>query len=149
MCSRVELVCVEPGRIDEIWPHVRELLRKACQRTSLSAFAEIEADILSGRSLVWLAWNGSVIEAAAATSLINSDSGKVCVITLCGGQGMKRWLKLIERIEVYARDEGCTRIRIFGRKGWLRVLNGYEAKHVIVDKELGSPKQLDGVPVLF
>ena len=49
---------------------------------------------------------------------------------------MKRWLPLIEKIENYARDEGCTRVRIFGRKGWLRVLDGYEAKHIIMDKEL-------------
>jgi hypothetical protein len=27
-------------------------------RTKLNAFADIEADILSGRSLLWIAWNG-------------------------------------------------------------------------------------------
>ena len=144
MCSRdnatkVELVCVDPARIHEIWPHARELLKRASQRTGLNAFADIEADILSGRSLVWIAWNGRAIEAAAATVLINSDIGKMCVITVCGGQGMKRWLNLVERIESYARDEGCIRVRIFGRKGWLRVLEGYDAKHAIMDKELRSP----------
>jgi len=136
MCSRVELICVDPACIHEIWPHVRELLRAACRRTALNAFADLEADILSGRSLVWIAWNGRAIEAAAATSLTPSDIGRVCVIALCAGRGMTRWLKLIERIEDYAKDEGCARIRVFGRKGWLRVLEGYEAKHVILDKEL-------------
>jgi len=145
MCSRddatkVELVCVDPARIQQIWPHLKELLREACQRTGLSAFADLEADILSGCSLVWIAWNGQAIEAAASTILTNSDLGKVCVITLCAGRGLNRWLNLVERIESYAKDEGCTRIRIFGRKGWLRVLEGYDAKHVIMDKELGSPR---------
>jgi hypothetical protein len=134
--TKAELVCVEPTRIHEIWPHVRALLEKACRRTCLNAFADFEADILAGRSLVWIAWNGNAIEAAAATILINSDIGKVCVITACGGRGMKRWLKLIERIEAYARDEDCKRVRIFGRKGWLRALDGYDAKHVIMDKGL-------------
>jgi GNAT superfamily N-acetyltransferase len=131
-----ELVCINPARIHEIWPHVRQLLEKACRRTGLNAFADFEADILAGRSLVWVAWNGHAIEAAAATVLINSDFGKVCVITLCAGRKMSRWVKLIDRIEAYARDEGCARIRIFGRKGWLRVLETYELRHVVMDKAL-------------
>jgi GNAT superfamily N-acetyltransferase len=129
-----QLVCVDPARIHEVWPHVRPLLERACRATCLNAFADFEADILSGRSLVWITWNGRAIEATAATTLINSDFGKVCVITLCAGHGMQRWLKLIERIESYARDEGCARIRIFGRKGWLRVLERFEARHVVMDK---------------
>jgi hypothetical protein len=135
--SLAELVCVDPQRVHEIWPHVSRLLKMACRRTELSAFADIEADILAGRSLLWIAWNGRTVEAAAATILINSGIGKVCIITVCGGADMKRWLPLIDQIEIYARAEGCKRIRIFGRKGWLRVLEGYKEKHIIMDKELG------------
>ena len=136
MPSSVELVCVDPKRIHEIWPRVSPLLKAACHRTKLNAFADIEADILSGRSLVWMAWNGRTVESAAATILINSEIGKVCIITLCGGSDMKRWLPLIEQIETYAKAEGCKRVRIFGRKGWLYVLDGFEEKHVIMDKDL-------------
>lgn len=134
--SPFDLICIDPARIHEIWPHVRPLFEQACRATGLNAFADFEADIISGRSLVWLAWSGAAIEAAAATALVNSDIGKVCVITLCAGQGMRRWLKLIERIETYAKDEGCARIRIFGRKGWLRVLDGFGARHLVMDKRL-------------
>jgi len=136
MRSTAELVCVDPKRIHEIWPHVGHLLKAACRRTELNAFADIEVDILSGRSLLWLAWNGRAIEAAAATILINSDTAKVCVITVCGGRGMRRWLPLLSEIEAYAKREGCARMRFFGRKGWLRVLDGYEHKHIIMDKDL-------------
>ena len=136
MHSTAELVCVDPERVHQIWPHVRDLLKAACRRTNLNAFADIEADIRSGRSLLWLAWNGRAIEAAAATILINSDTGRVCIITVCGGREMNRWLPLLAEIEAYARREGCTRVRIFGRKGWLRVLDDYEQKHIIMDKDL-------------
>lgn len=132
-----ELVCVDPRRVSEVWPHVSLLLRGACRRTRLNAFADIEADILAGRSLLWVAWNGRTIESAAATIQIDSESGKVCIITVCGGNGMKRWLPLIGQIENYARREGCARVRIYGRKGWLRVLDGYQQKYVIMDKEFG------------
>jgi hypothetical protein len=137
MRSTAELVCVDPERVHEIWPHVRHLLRAACRRTELNAFADIEADILSGRSLLWLAWNGRAIEAAAATILINSDIGRVCIVTVCGGRGMTHWLPLLGEIEAYAKREVCARMRIFGRKGWLRLLDGYTQKHIIMDKDLG------------
>ena len=137
MRSTVELVCVDPEWVHQIWPHARDLLKAACRRTALCAFADIEADILSGRSLLWLAWNGRAIEAAAATILVNSDTAKVCIITVCGGRRMTGWLPLLGEIEAYAKREGCTRMRIFGRKGWLRVLHGYEPTHIIMDKDLG------------
>jgi hypothetical protein len=136
MPPTAELVCVDPDRVHEIWPLVRPLLKAACYRTKLNAFEDIEADILSGRSLLWMAWNGLTVESAAATVLINSEIGKVCVITVCGGSDMKRWLPLIGQIETYAKAEGCKRVRIYGRKGWLHVLDGYEEKHIIMDKEL-------------
>jgi len=136
MAPVAELVCVSPKRVCEVWPHVSPLLKAACRRTGLDAFSDIEADILVGRSLLWVAWNGHAIEAAAATILINSEFGKVCIITVCGGSNMTHWLPLIRQIENYARCEGCRRVRIYGRKGWLRVLDGYGQKHVIMDKEL-------------
>lgn len=132
------LVCVDPEKVSSVWPHVKSLLRKACLRTALNAFEDIESDVLSGRSLLWLAWNGRVILAAAATTMIKTEAGRVCVIAACGGANMKRWLPLLGEIEAYARSEGCARMRIFGRKGWLRVLDGYHEGHVIIDKELVS-----------
>jgi hypothetical protein len=136
MAPSAELVCVDPKRVSEVWPHVSSLLKGACRRTRLNAFEDIEADILAGRSLLWMAWSGGAIESAAATILINSELGKVCIITVCGGSDMKRWLPLIGQIESYARREGCARVRIYGRKGWLRVLDRYEQQYVIMDKEL-------------
>ncbi|WP_340672461.1 hypothetical protein [Bradyrhizobium ottawaense] len=112
------------------------LLRRATVETGLSAFAAIECDILTGRSLLWVAWNGAVIGAVASTSLQQTDAGKVCVITACAGTDMTRWLPLIRGIEAYAQVEGCRCVRIFGRKGWARVLKGYQQTYAIIDKRL-------------
>lgn len=136
MLSKAELVCVDPERIHEFWPFVEPLLRPAIERTGLSAFCDIEYDILSGDALVWLAWNGKDIEAAASTSLSETDSGKVCIVTACGGKALKRWIDLLRLIEAYAKREGCVFTRIYGRKGWQRVLDGYGVKHVILERRL-------------
>jgi hypothetical protein len=138
--SSAQLICVDPKRVDVIWPLAAPLLRAAIARTGLSAFADIEHDVLRGDALLWLAASGKesapTIEAAASTRLQLTDAGKVCVITACSGKDRLRWLPLIAGIEAYAKDEGCQRVRIFGRKGWLRVLDGYEEEHVVMDKEL-------------
>jgi hypothetical protein len=119
---------------------VLPLLRAAIARTGLSAFVDIERDILHGHALLWLAESSAEgshkIEAAASTSLQQTDAGRVCVITACAGRKMARWLPLIAGIEDYARRESCKCVRIVGRKGWLRALNGYRATHVIMDKDL-------------
>jgi hypothetical protein len=131
-----QLVCIDPGRVREIWPLVAPLIKRAIVRTGLSTFTMIERDILAGVSLLWVAWNGSSIEAVASTSLQQTEAGKVCVVTACAGAGMTRWLTLIRGIEAYAAKEGCRCVRIFGRKGWARVLEGYEETHSIIDKRL-------------
>ncbi|MCK1387374.1 hypothetical protein IVB31_24300 [Bradyrhizobium sp. 21] len=131
-----ELVCIDPKCVQDIWPSTAPLLKQAIAKTGLAQFAMIERDILDGRSLLWVAWNGSMIEAAASTSLQQTDAGKVCIITACAGTGMTRWLSLIRAIEAYAQAEGCRCVRIFGRKGWARVLEGYEQTHAIIDKRL-------------
>ncbi|MBC9876325.1 hypothetical protein G8O24_03060 [Bradyrhizobium sp. INPA01-394B] len=130
------LVSIDPEHVRSIWPFAAPLLRRAISRTGLSAFAIIERDVLDGLSLLWIVWNGHSIAAAAATSLQRTDAGKVCVITACAGSDMRQWLPLISGIEAYAQAEGCRCVRIFGRRGWARILDGYEQTYAIIDKRL-------------
>lgn len=119
----------------EFWPLAKGLIRAAIEQTDLNDFSDIEYDVLSGDQLLWLAV-GEKIEAAAVTHLIKSSGGPVLIITACSGHHRERWLPLFTRIEDYARAEGCKCVRIYGRKGWQRVLHGYHVEHVILEKAL-------------
>jgi hypothetical protein len=132
-----ELICVDPARIGEMWPHVQGKIRAAIERTGLSSFDDIEADVLAGMQLVWVAWDGRNILAAATTHLGDNGSRKVCEIVACGGEDRSKWLPLIAKIEEYASNEGCSSTRIIGRAGWERVLDGYRREYVILEKPLG------------
>jgi hypothetical protein len=138
MPSKADLVCVDPARVAEIWPFARPFILRAFFRTTASeaegtgAFEEVERGILGGDQLLWLAWSGK-IEAAATTRLIK---GGVCIVTACSGAKRERWLPLFAQIEAYARAEGCSVVRISGRKGWQRVLLDYQPKYVILEKGL-------------
>jgi hypothetical protein len=133
--SDAKLVCVDPARVAEFWPHVRGLIKAAIDRTGLSSFGDIEADVINGEQLLWLAW-GEGIEAAATTHLIKTEDRPICVLTSCSGHERERWLHLFAQIEDYARNEGAKAMRIYGRPGWQRVLDGYRVEHVILEKGL-------------
>ncbi|MDB5606725.1 MAG: hypothetical protein JWP25_3625 [Bradyrhizobium sp.] len=131
----VDLVCVDPANIDQVWPLARGLIKAAIEKTGLSDFAEIERDILSGDQLLWLAISDHV-EAAAATHLVKTPGKPMLVITACSGLQRERWLPLKSKIENYARAEGCRAVRLYGRKGWERALSDYRVEHVIMEKAI-------------
>jgi len=129
----VDLICVSPRDVSDVWPLARDLIRAAIEQTNLSDFADIESDVLKGDQLLWLAISDHV-EAAATTHL----SRNACTVTAVSGHQRERWLPLRAKIEKYAKDEGCHTIRAYGRKGWERVLanDGYRIEHVILEKAL-------------
>jgi hypothetical protein len=98
----------------------------------LNEFDEVEREVFAGNQLLWIAVSDH-IEAAATTH----KSNDVCTIVACSGHNRERWLPLFSQIEKYAKDEGCRCIRIFGRKGWERVLDGYHIEHVVLEKDIG------------
>ena len=103
------------------------------------------------------------VQAAAVTELHRTEWRKVCVIVACGAPSgrlcasgrlrpssraaasraaasrtvdRRRWIGLIEKIEEFARAEGCSATRIMGRKGWARVLTSYQTKRIVLEKDL-------------
>ncbi len=97
-------------------------------------FQSVEADVHASASLLWLAWDGEKVHAAAVTQLTNHNDLKICTIVACGGEERTRWLYLIGKLEEHARDEGCARVRICGRRGWTKALEGYRVRSVILEK---------------
>lgn len=136
MRSLVEGCCVDPRLVPHIWPLVEPLLRSATTRTGLSLFESLKDGILNGPDLLWIAVKDNEITAACSTSLQLTDGGKVCVITACGGRDIEQCGPILDQIETYAKNEGCARVRIYGRKGWQRMFAGYRAKYEILDKEM-------------
>jgi hypothetical protein len=125
----VDLICVAPDEVSKVWPYAGPMIRSAIERTELGDFEPLEREVLAGDQLLWLAISDH-IEAAATTHL----SRNVCTLTACSGHQRERWLPLFAKIEKYAKDEGCRAMRVIGRKGWERVLDGYRVEHVILEK---------------
>jgi hypothetical protein len=131
----IDLVCVDPKDVHQIWPLARQLIKAAIDHTGLSEFADIEAQVLSGDQLIWLALSDH-IEAAATTHLIKTSGKPVLIITACSGAQRERWMPLHAEIEKYAKAEGAGCIRLYGRLGWQRVLKDYRVEHIIMEKAI-------------
>jgi hypothetical protein len=134
-------ICVDPARVAEVWPLVKDLVKRATDR-GFSDFSAIEANVLDGMYLVWLAYedrpqtamsSGRLkIKGVAVTGLV----GDACEIIAAAGSDIRSWLHLIERIEGYALIEGRKRMRIIGRQGWKRLLPDYKQQAVVLERKL-------------
>jgi hypothetical protein len=131
-----KLICVNPRQVHEFWPHVSLLIKAAMEKGRLSDYAEVEHSVRNGAALLWLAWTGEKIKAAAVTELSAANGERFCTIVACGGAERSQWLHLLTGLENYARAERCQSMRIFGRRGWLKLLPDYRASRVLLEKRL-------------
>jgi hypothetical protein len=134
--SPAQLVCIDPARVHEFWPHVSPLIRMAMERGGITDFTDVAEAACAGRALVWMAWNGTAIKAVAVTQLGTVNGVRFCTIVACGGRGRDEWLPLLAGLERYAKAEDCKAMRIFGRRGWERLLPDYKTARVLLEKEL-------------
>lgn len=131
-----ELACVPPDRVAQIWSSICGPLRKACERGSdVGSFGDLAHDVLNGNALVWLAFDDKPI-GVGVTRIEMRGSNRICMILAYASLGKGDWLHLVGTIEQYARDEGCTAVRLCGRKGWKRVLQGYREPYVVLEKAI-------------
>ena len=86
--------------------------------------------VISGHAQLW-ANEG----AAGVTQLVPTPIANICRYWLGGGE-MDALKALDEPIEAWAREQGCTRIEIQGRRGWERALRGYRHRGVVLTREL-------------
>ncbi|MCB4860791.1 hypothetical protein K7W03_14445 [Sphingobium sp. PNB] len=93
---------------------MKALLEPAARRGGVPVLAPSEA--------VWAVYEGH-LRAVATARLTDAGHGE---IILCGGSEAKEWAApLADMICEWFRDEGMKAARIYGRRGWVRLLPGW------------------------
>jgi hypothetical protein len=115
---------------------VAPLIKAAMEKGRLSSYADVEHSVRNGAALLWIAWNGEKIKAAAVTELGQANGEKFCMIVACGGSDRGQWVHLLAGLEAYGKAEGCAAMRIYGRCGWLKLLPDYRTTRVLLEKPL-------------
>lgn len=131
----MNLLCIPPNQVERVWPGVRTYIYRAIAKADLIGFAPVEAAILDGSALLWVAYDGERVWGAAATQIIQTEHRRVLHIMAASGN-LKTGQQLIGEIEKYGRDAGCVASRITGRLGWAKALPDYKHKRAILEKVL-------------
>ena len=128
-----DLICYLPEHIPEVWDSAKGHLQRALDRGSRYTLSDIYDGLITSRMQLWVSfnWETRSIEAALVTSIQDG----YCLLLACGGQNMREWAQWLEIVEKWAREHGCEELRIYGRRGWAKVL-GFEIEYTKMVRKL-------------
>ena len=134
----LEEVKVKVDDIDLVWPVVLPMLQRAIDLNDGDFDGNhVYERLMEDTMQLFVGYNTDDIIYAAVTELIPYQHNKALRIVLMGGKQINSWVDT-KTFEKFGRLEGCNRIEIVGRKGWVKKLisRGYKQTHYIVTKEL-------------
>lgn len=105
-----------PHETGDILPVAQPLIEKALNRGSNYTIEEVIGGLLAGEMQLWM-WGE---DAALVTTIQSDDSDTWCLMLALGGEGIDTWADYLPVIEEFARHEGATSLRVYGRPGWGR-----------------------------
>jgi hypothetical protein len=125
----VNVFCLGAEQIDSLWPLFAHHLERL---TDYYEPEDIRASLKDADKQLWGLQDGPQIVGVAITRIL----GRTCeVVGAAGTADYESMRELHRRIEAWARDIGCSRMRLQGRKGWIRLL-GYSQTGIVAEKEL-------------
>jgi len=126
----VSVFCLGPEQLDGLWDEIAPHLARFESERGFSS-ADIRRDLASTAKQLWGYEVGGRVIGVCVTQVCKPV---VEIFAAVGTQTSNGQIQEVHAaIERWAREIGCTRLRIKGRKGWLRMLDGYE---MILEKEL-------------
>lgn len=128
--EKFRLQCYLASQIDSVWSFVRPLVERALETGSNYTIDEVYDGLKTKRMQLWT-WG----EDAALVTSIQTDDVTFCLLLAIGGKDMAVWLKYLPLVEEWAREQGATELRIYGRRGWTR-LEGFEHMYTKLRKPL-------------
>lgn len=129
----VKLEFIPLWDLDEHWSECAPLLAKALARQSAMNLESVHQDVKRGKFLLWkISGHGALI-----TEIQQFALEKICMVVLCGGDGMEEWLEVADRtLTRHAKALGCNALMIVGRPGWSKVVPSYQIQDVVMRKAL-------------
>ena len=126
----MENVSIEACR--NLWAERMEQIEVALKRGhDPLTIADVTAQLEEGAAQVFFAENST-----AVTKIFDRGNTRFCEIWLAGGE-LNEVIELKDKeIEPFAREMGCDRVVIIGRRGWRPFLADYEPIQTVFMKEL-------------
>ena len=137
---KTELIKFNKEEIEGVWNLAKDLVHKACIRAG--GFVDekhIKEFCKQGTMQLWLVVNESNnVLCVCVTEIREYPNYKVCDTKIVTGKDYKKWFHYVDEIAKWAKTQGCKKMEIFSRPGYVPMFKarGYKATHVQVEKNL-------------
>lgn len=134
-----ELHLIHHGLIDIFWPEVEAFVSAACARSNGRYEAHhVHEYARLGQWQIWQVTDRSRETVfVLGTQIITYPTGiKSLDIRFGTGQGREDWLHLFDQVLAWGKAQGCTLKEGVMRKGWRRVLKGFDHTHEFLEGTL-------------
>jgi len=133
----VNLFCLGSDQIDDLWDEFSEHIYRLERLDRLGHLTpdDLREELKQAKKQLW----GIQIDGRVIGIAVTRIGRQTCeVFAAAGTQTAPGQIQaLYTEIERWALSQGCIRMRIVGRRGWQRMLKGYEpTRDVILEKEL-------------
>lgn len=136
----IRAAVVEPKDLPQIWGLVAELLGPACDTSfGQETIHTLRKSLMQGKDGLFIVLDGEEIIGAVTYTVVDYDTGlRLLDINFAGGVAMDTQMPaVIEMFQLLKRQLMCDRVRIVGRKGWIRYMKqfGFKDTHYSVEME--------------
>lgn len=118
---------------DQVTPYLLSALNYADGKYTLES---IKALIAKCDAQLWVEASKDGIKGACVTQIAVYPTRSVCLLMLAGGVSLETYQRYLPLVELWAMERGCESIEIVGRRGWVKVLPGFEVIHTVMSKRL-------------
>ena len=133
----ISLHLVPRENITMVWPLVIGLLKPSVDRNhgSMNERDLYEA-VISGDEQLWAGSDGAKVELALTTKIVQFPRNRSLLLHNIGGANLSEYLSFLKDIESWGKENDCDFVEIYGRKGWAKILKGWDAPIVLLRKKL-------------
>lgn len=130
---------ISSANVDEVFPQIKPFLESS---TQYSDGAFTPSDILKAvkqkEMQLWVVAKDGIIYSAVITEVKLFPSEQHLNILFLSGNQMTKWIHLIKDLIARAKENKCDAVKVYGRRGWIKILNeyGFKESHVVLKLDL-------------
>lgn len=141
--SKYMYVIVAPANVEFHWPKVAPWIAQAISAEPEMQQEDLEVikqNCLRGTSQIWIGHDErGDIELVCVTELHMLGKELTCVVRWLSGINVDNWTTELDTyIEHWAKERGCLKLQIWGRRGWQRALKplGYIHEFTVIGRRI-------------
>lgn len=133
----MEISIVPVEHVDSVWPSVEQYLKGAADYTyGRFTVEDIKEKLYTAPQQLWIAYEGLDIYGVVVTEIVQYPQMATLVMHFTGGINLPKWKKeMLEMLQRFAKDHGCSVIESYGRRGWEKVFknDGFKTRFMFYE----------------